>query len=130
MIPLQPSRIKTSKRPIAVFDTGTTLILGPTADVTEFYASLSLGNATNTKGGWLVDCNLAVDLVIVIGGRMFPIHPLDMAWDKITDENGMCMGGLQANDEASQFIPLYSCELTTWDILSRLGLVTTSSATQ
>lgn len=102
-LPLQSSRIKTSDRPIAVFDSGTTLILGPTLDIDAFYGSLTLGNATRTKQGWMIDCRLAVDLVIMIGGRAFPIHPLDVAWDKIVDGHGMCFGGLQANDGVGFF---------------------------
>jgi len=98
-IKLSKSKITSSRAPIAVFDTGTSLILGPTPDVEAIYSSLSVGNPSkNTAGQWTVDCLLAIDLLLIIGGRPYPIHPLDLAWDKISDSQGRCFGGIQAND--------------------------------
>lgn len=40
---------------------------------------------------------MAAEVVVVIGGRAFPIHPLDFSWDGISDGD-RCIGGFQAND--------------------------------
>lgn len=99
-IQLLKSKITSSKTPIAVFDTGTSLILGPTADVDAIYGSLKGGRPSkNAAGQWTVDCLLAINLLIIIGGRPYPIHPLDLAWDKISDGQGRCFGGIQGNDK-------------------------------
>lgn len=98
-IKLSRSKIASSRTPIAVFDTGTSLILGPACDVDAIYLSLSVGNPNkNAAGQWTVDCLLAIDLLLIIAGRPYPIHPLDLAWDKISDGQGRCFGGIQAND--------------------------------
>jgi hypothetical protein len=98
-IKLSKSKIASSRSPIAVFDTGTSLILGPTADVDEIYSTLTVGNPNkNAAGQWTVDCILAIDLLLIIGGSAYPIHPLDLAWDKMSDGQGRCFGGIQAND--------------------------------
>lgn len=98
-IPLAKSKVATSKTPIAVFDTGTSLILGPTADVDAIYSAWGGGNTSkNAAGQWTVDCLLATSLLVIIGGRPYPVHPLDLAWDKILDRQGRCFGGIQAND--------------------------------
>lgn len=41
---------------------------------------------------------MAAEVIIVIGGRPYPIHPLDFAWDQVSDGAGRCLGGFQAND--------------------------------
>lgn len=98
---LAPSKVPGSKTPIAVFDTGTSLILGPTSDVEFIYGSLATGNAAkNGQGQWMVDCTMAMEVIVVIGGRAFPIHPLDFSWDEISVD-GSCLGGFQANDGVS-----------------------------
>lgn len=98
-INLCKSKIASSRTLIAVFDTGTSLILGPTADVDTIYSTLTVGNPSkNAAGQWTIDCILAIDLLFIIGGRPYPIHPLDLAWDKMSDGQGRCFGGIQAND--------------------------------
>jgi hypothetical protein len=74
-------------------------MLGPTADVDALYGSLTSGTPQkDAQGQWFVDCLLAMDVLVIFGGRAYPIHPLDMSWDKISDGTGRCIGGLQAND--------------------------------
>lgn len=99
-IQLAKSKISSSKTPLAVFDTGTSLILGPTVDVDAIYNSIQGGNPNkNEAGQWTIDCLLAISLLLIIGGRPYPIHPLDLAWDKISDDHGRCFGGIQGNDD-------------------------------
>lgn len=75
-------------------------MLGPTSDVNAVYQSLTTGNPSKgADGQWTLDCNVAMDVLVIIGGRAYPIHPLDFAWDKIGDGvNRRCFGGLQGND--------------------------------
>lgn len=99
-IKLASSKLSSSKAPVAVFDTGTSLILGPTSDIDAIYGALHAGNPSkNAAGQWTVDCLLAIDLLVIMGGRAYPIHPLDLSWDKISDGHGRCYGGFQANDD-------------------------------
>ena len=96
---LSRSRISSSPAPICVFDSGTSLMVGPPMDVARFYSMLTLGSPQKDESGhWMLDCNVAVDLLVVLGGRAFPIHPLDVSWDKLSDGRGRCTGGIQAND--------------------------------
>ena len=75
-------------------------MLGPTEDVDAVYNSLTSGHpAQNAQGQWTLDCLVAVDVLLVIGGRAYPIHPLDFSWDKISGGSGRCFGGLQSNDD-------------------------------
>ncbi|KAK0210301.1 aspartic peptidase domain-containing protein [Desarmillaria ectypa] len=105
-IPLSPSSVSGSRRPIAVLDTGTTLILGPTIDVETFW------NAVNSNGNiarknlvtdlWEVKCEKALITTFVFGEgayrKEFVLHPEDVNWAVNGSDGNWCMGGIQGND--------------------------------
>lgn len=109
-LPLSPSLVPNSKTSIAVLDTGTTLILGPTVDVENFWASVG-GESTGvvrknaTTGNWEVQCTRAVSVGFVLGDgeskKEYAVHPEDISWNESTSPGGWCMGGIQANDNVS-----------------------------
>jgi len=46
---------------------------------------------------WVIDCDAEVNATFLIGGRSYPIHPLDMN-QQGTDDNGkdICFGAVRA----------------------------------
>jgi len=107
-LPLSRSLMPGSKTPIAALDTGTTLILGPSADVTLFWATIG-GNDTVRKnvdsGMWEVKCTRAVTVGFNLGdegnSKEYTVHPADINWGETMSSDGWCLGGVQANDGVS-----------------------------
>lgn len=105
---LSPSLIPGTQDPVAVLDTGTTLILGPSVDVEALWMFIGRGGATRKNpqtGNWEVKCDRGVILGFVLGdnGREYPVDPGDINWAEGGSGDGWCMGGIQANDGASFF---------------------------
>ncbi|TFK55194.1 acid protease [Heliocybe sulcata] len=101
---LSPSRIAGQSDPLAVLDTGTTLILGPTRDVEDFWGSFG-GESTrkNAWGQWEVKCERAVRVGFLLGseegkGSEYVVDPSDVSWSAGGKSDGWCLGGVQAND--------------------------------
>ena len=94
---LSPSKLSSS-RAIGVFDTGTTLILGPSVDVRHFW--VNIGGARQTADGtWQVPCNLAIEMTFVFGNVTIHVDPADLSWEAQQSPDGWCNGGVQANDQ-------------------------------
>ncbi|KAG6854929.1 hypothetical protein C0991_009752 [Blastosporella zonata] len=90
---------------IAVLDTGTTLILGPTRDVDAFWRTVDNEGATRKNkmtGLWEVRCDRGISVSFLLGDQghehPFPINPADINWKDGGEGEGWCMGGVQAND--------------------------------
>lgn len=105
-LPLSRSLVPGAFSPIGVLDTGTTFILGPTADVETFWNTVNVGNSVRYNKGsqrWEVRCNRFMDVRIKLGEQdsalEIPLHPEDIniIW-KWADGNSWCIGGLQASD--------------------------------
>lgn len=101
--PLSPSRVKGAKSPIAVLDTGTTLVLGPSDDVDEFYSSLGDDAEKNESGMWEIPCNKALVVGFVFGdeknSKEIILDPGDVSWKEGGFEGRWCMAGIQSNDK-------------------------------
>ncbi|THH20359.1 hypothetical protein EW146_g983 [Bondarzewia mesenterica] len=78
---LSPSRVSGSPTPIAVFDTGTTFILGPTIDVDALWIAAGASRKTDA-GQWQVQCNRAVSVGFVLGDgasqKEYIVDPIDI----------------------------------------------------
>ncbi|KAF9648998.1 acid protease [Thelephora ganbajun] len=106
--PLTESKVVDSPTPIAVLDTGTTLMLGPTIDVQYFWRTVG-ESRQNSNGQWQVLCNRGMVVKIVLGGNgiesEYVMHPGDVNWmdgGKEEDASGKwCIGGIQANDDVN-----------------------------
>ncbi|OCH95493.1 acid protease [Obba rivulosa] len=100
VFPLSDSRVSGASSSIAVLDTGTTLILGPSADVDRFWQSV--GGAKKTSSGWQVRCDRGIIVGVVLGGgnstKEYVIDPADISWQQGSHAGEWCMGGVQAND--------------------------------
>lgn len=100
---LSKSRIVGASSPIAVLDTGTTLILGPSADVDRFW--MSVGGARKSDTGWQVRCDRAIVIGFVLGGddsqKEYVLDPADVSWEEGGKDGDWCTGGVQANDQVS-----------------------------
>ncbi|KAJ7684682.1 aspartic peptidase domain-containing protein [Mycena polygramma] len=96
------SRVPGAATPICVLDTGTTLILGPTADVAALYALLG-SKARKVDAGYQILCTHAVLLGFIIGDppREYLLHPADVSWAEGATADGWCTGGIQANDNVN-----------------------------
>ncbi|KAJ7261355.1 aspartic peptidase domain-containing protein [Mycena haematopus] len=99
---ISSSRVSDATTPIAVLDTGTTLILGPTEDVKAFYALLGAAARNDPVNGYQIRCTRAVPVGLVLGDppHEYPLHPADVAWAEGA-QDGWCTGGLQANDNVN-----------------------------
>ena len=97
---LPPSRVQGAPAPIAVFDTGTTLILGPSDDVDRLWASI--GGSRKTEDGWQVRCDRGMVLGFKIGSgdsvQEYAVDPEDLSWIEGGRDGDWCLGGIQAND--------------------------------
>jgi len=110
--PLSESKVADSPTPIAVLDTGTTLMLGPAIDVQYFWKTVG-GSRQNSAGQWQVLCNRGVVVKVMLGRNgtesEYVIHPIDVNWmdgGKQEDASGRwCMGGVQANDNVGVLRP-------------------------
>ncbi|KAK7023948.1 peptidase A1 domain-containing protein [Favolaschia claudopus] len=99
---ISESRIPGADTPICVIDSGTTLLLGPTADVDAFYSLLGSAARKDPINGYQIRCTRAVILGLVLGNpaREYVLHPADVAWSEGA-QDGWCTGGLQANDNVN-----------------------------
>ncbi|KZT28506.1 acid protease [Neolentinus lepideus HHB14362 ss-1] len=101
---LSLSRVAGSSSPLAVLDTGTTLVLGPSRDVEDFWGSFGEGSTRkNVWGQWEVRCERAVRVGFVFGkewkeGKEYVVDPSDVSWYGGRTSDGWCLGGVQAND--------------------------------
>lgn len=102
---LSPSKVSGATSPIAVLDTGTTLILGPTHDVDNFWTVVG-GAQKGDDGRWVVRCNHVISVGLVLGNdtvhREIPLDPSDVSWwPPGSSSDGWCLGGIQSNDGVS-----------------------------
>ncbi len=101
IFPLSSSGVPGASTPIAVFDTGTTLILGPSGDVDRFWQSV--GASRKTDDGWQVRCDRGIAIGFVLGEgesqREYVIDPADLSWMQGMRDGDWCFGGVQANDD-------------------------------
>ncbi|KAG2139040.1 aspartic peptidase domain-containing protein [Suillus clintonianus] len=81
----------------AIVDTGTTLIVGNSSVVSQFYAAIT--NATEVQPGiYTLPCNAIPNMSITIGGKAFPLST-DTFNKGPTDSSGkICIGGVQGSD--------------------------------
>lgn len=99
---LSPSKISGSPSPIAVLDTGTSLILGPTHDVDNFW-TVAGGAQRGDDGTWLVHCNHLLNVSFLLGNdtqrQGVILDPSDVNWmPETAPSDGWCLGGIQSND--------------------------------
>lgn len=81
----------------AVADTGTTLLMLPSAIVKAYYAKVSGSSYSNDDGGYIFPCSASLPAFNVnIGGRSFAVPGSYINFAPIGDTQ--CYGGIQPND--------------------------------
>ncbi|KAL5529282.1 hypothetical protein ACEPAG_5267 [Sanghuangporus baumii] len=126
---LSPSKVHASDSPIAVLDSGTTLILGPTHDVDNFWTVVG-GARKNEDGRWQVRCDHAVTVGFLLGNdssrKEITLDPSDVSWMPPggLPVDGWCLGGIQSNDR------VFSADWLLGDIFLRNAYVIHNAATE
>lgn len=96
-------RVPGSPTPIAVFDSGTTFILGPSADVAAFWEIV--GGARKGNELWQIKCNRAVLVGFVLGDAgatgEYTVDPADVSWRADDEGDGWCTGGIQESNSVN-----------------------------
>jgi len=89
-------QITTGNAALAAFDTGTTLIGGPTADVNAFWAAVP-GSARivgQQQGFFSFPCSTSVQVTLSFGGKAWPIDATDMNLGPISNGISQCLGAI------------------------------------
>ncbi|KAK7470653.1 hypothetical protein VKT23_002076 [Stygiomarasmius scandens] len=89
-----------SNRAVAVLDTGTSYTYAPEEICNAIYGGISGAQFDETLGQWVVPCNEEIDMAIQIGGRIFPLHPLDVSPKSIASSSS-CVGSFVPQTFAS-----------------------------
>ncbi|KAG9221782.1 hypothetical protein CCMSSC00406_0006725 [Pleurotus cornucopiae] len=82
-LPLNSSVATVSQgKAIAVLDSGTSLSLLPYAMVDAIYGAIPgsarISDVPGFNASWIIPCNQSTEVSFSIGGRDFPVHPLDL----------------------------------------------------
>jgi len=77
----------------AIIDSGTSLLVGPTADVSPI---LDLLGAQQYHGNWLYNCSTPASIKFELGGSQFALSASDIALER---EGDTCVLGIQGSDD-------------------------------
>lgn len=78
---------------IALMDTGTTLLVIPTADAAAIHAKIP-GAKLTSSGQYTVPCNTNASVAIQFGGKSFPINSKDLPFASGGRTTGDCTSGI------------------------------------
>ncbi|KAJ8487817.1 hypothetical protein ONZ45_g14186 [Pleurotus djamor] len=87
----------------AIFDTGSTFILGPRKDIAKLHTAIP--GAKYKNGAWAVPCHTDISIALTFGGRTFPIPPRDLPLKPVDDQDpnpdGLCLSRIGEMPNAS-----------------------------
>ena len=56
----------------------------------------SIQNVTGLGNIWVIPCNAEINVTFIIGGKAYPVHPLDTNFDAGIDPDGIsCVGAVR-----------------------------------
>jgi len=90
----------------AIIDTGTTLVIGSTTAVAQFYSAIpgsKDASASVGAGYYTIPCNAIPTVSISFGGKAFDISPEIFNLGQATEGSSDCVGGIAASDAAETF---------------------------
>ncbi|KIK02661.1 hypothetical protein K443DRAFT_677390 [Laccaria amethystina LaAM-08-1] len=90
----QSVQITTGNAALAVFDTGTTLIGGPTADVKAIWAAVPGSAVVNGTEYFSFPCSTSVQVTLSFGGKAWPINVTDMNLGPVSQGSSQCLGAI------------------------------------
>jgi len=81
----------------AILDTGTTLIIAPTADAEAVHAQIP-GAKSDGQGGFTIPCTSTAQLALSFGGQVFQVDPRDLLFSPVNpnDPTGDCVSGISS----------------------------------
>lgn len=81
----------------AILDTGTTLIIAPTADAEAVHAQIP-GAQSDGQGGFTIPCTSTAQLALSFGGQVFQVDPRDLLFSPVNpnDPTGDCVSGISS----------------------------------
>ncbi|KAG9125660.1 hypothetical protein FRC07_006723 [Ceratobasidium sp. 392] len=78
---------------VALLDSGTTYTYASEEFCRNLYSGIPGATFSSALGQWVVPCNQEVNIGFSIGGRRFPMHPLDTTSPSVTGtDNNTCYG--------------------------------------
>ncbi|CAE7103022.1 unnamed protein product, partial [Rhizoctonia solani] len=84
-----------SGKAVALLDSGTSYSYASEEFCKNVYSSIPGATFSSTLGQWVIPCKEEIDLGLTIGGRRFPIHPLDIITPSLSsNDNVTCYGTL------------------------------------
>ncbi|KAK7695439.1 hypothetical protein QCA50_000075 [Cerrena zonata] len=78
-------------RAVALVDSGTSYTYTTVEVCNAIYGSVSGAKYDSSLGQWVVPCDAEINMALQIAGRVFPIHPLDVAPASLSDPS-TCVG--------------------------------------
>jgi len=83
----------------ALLDTGTALALAPPAYVEAMYSGIPEAQYDESQGRWFMPCDTSVNISMVWGGNVYPVHPIDSVIVWGIDDNGdpFCAGAFTSS---------------------------------
>ncbi|CAL1700518.1 unnamed protein product [Somion occarium] len=76
---------------VALVDSGTSYTYASVDVCNAIYGSIPGAKYDESLGQWVVPCDAEVNVALQIAGQVFPIHPLDMTPNSLTDPS-TCVG--------------------------------------
>jgi len=80
-----------SNKAVVVLDTGTSYTYTTEAVATAIYGSVPGAYYDSNQVRWVVPCEAEIDMGLQIGGNIYPLHPLDVTPNGLTDPS-QCIG--------------------------------------
>ncbi|KAI0693590.1 aspartic peptidase domain-containing protein [Cytidiella melzeri] len=76
---------------VVLLDSGTSFTYAPEAVCTAIYGAVPGASYDSSIGQWIVPCDVEIDIALQFGGKVFPIHPLDVSPQSLSVP-GQCTG--------------------------------------
>jgi len=116
----------------AIFDSGTTKIIGDTADIAKLFEAINGAQSASQfgEGAYTIPCTLNTPISINVGGKEISISPASFNLGPVSKDSDLCMAGASADATLSGgFWVLGDVFLqnvyTAWDVGgSRIGFAT------
>lgn len=80
-----------SNKAVALLDSGTSYSYAPTEITDALYSGIQGASFNSDLGQWIVPCDVEIDMALQIGGQVFPMNPLDLTPNSLTDPSS-CVG--------------------------------------